>query len=201
METLEMKKELIYFDSEKAQATLESYKEWISETAFALEQAQALLPRELTNEEKEQLLEGGWPSLQKMIGEAYGLPKAKTSVVLDLQGLDGTAAEMAFMNVPSRHAVVGFVITDNGAEISPETIEKVENRHRHYCKNNRQSEALELARTISDLLNQNFERKVITNDERRNTVKALGLYVQMNSAPRSEQIVEPNLRKISQLTL
>lgn len=62
-----------------------------------------------------------------------------------------------------------------------------------------QSKALEFAKSLAKSLNSQYRDNIITDDERRNTVKALSKYIQLNVARRTEQIVEPNPRAIAQL--
>ena len=200
METIEVKKSvLLYVAQERIDATLADYAEKVREVNEAFVEVDKLFPKPLTKEQKEHLLLSGWNGVEELIRTEYGFPNGKVSAILDLEGLDASVAQGAFINVSSWHSAIGFIITDQGVELARETAQKVEERNKHYCKNLRQSKALEFAQLLSESLNSQYRDNIITDDERRNTVKALSKYIQLNVARRTEQIVEPNPRAIAKL--
>lgn len=201
METTQVKKsELLYVAQERTNATLADYADKAREINEAFVEVDNLFPKPLSKEQKESLLLSGWPGVEELIRKEYGFPNGKVSTILDLEGLDASIAQGAFVNVSSWHSAIGFAITDQGVvELKPETIQKIKERNTHRCKNLRQSRALEFAQLLSESLNSQYRDNIITDDERRNTVKALSKYIQLNVARRTEQIVEPNPRAIAQL--
>ncbi|TAI48462.1 hypothetical protein [Flagellimonas allohymeniacidonis] len=199
METTEMKKELLYVNKEGIAKTMEQYQSWAAEANNALNEAQKLLPDQLSIEQKDLLLNQGWSALEQLICHVYGHPKAKVNVVLDLNGLDGSSAMAAFTHVPNRHAAVGFTITENGVEVSPRTIDKVRKRHTHYANNERQIEAFKMAQELCETLNEGFANDVYNLDERTRLVNALRKHVELSPGRKEEQVFVPAVKRIAQL--
>ncbi len=200
MNAIAEKRELLWVNHEGIEKTISSYKAWANEAGSALDEAQKLMPEPLSKEQKEILLEKGWSALEGFIKDAYGFPKATVEWVLDSQGLNGGAAKIAFLHVPARHAAVGFSVTNEGVQVSPETVQKVKNSHHHYVRNKMQSKALKTAKEMCDTLNDAFKDGTISTADRTRLVNALPKLIKLSSASRTKQVFEPAVRKIGQIT-
>ncbi|MDC6366931.1 MULTISPECIES: hypothetical protein [Flavobacteriaceae] len=197
--TIEKKGELLWVDQEAIDKTMISYEAWAKEAEYALDEAQKLLPKELEQEQKELLLNQGWSALEGLIRNAYGFPKATVEFALSSQGLDGSTAKAAFDLVPARHAAVGFKVTGESVIVSPETEQKVKDRHYHYVNNNMQSKALKTAKELCNTLNQAFSEGIIATVDRTRLRNALPKLIKLTSAPQAKQVFEPAARKIGQI--
>lgn len=201
METAtELKREFLYRNDEVIERTIDQYRQWADEANNALQEAEKLLPKPLSKEQKEELLDKGWSALESMIRNEYGFPNGDVDTILKLQGLNGYAAKDILANVPNRcHAVGGFIITDNGLELATDRVEKIKDDNTYFTKNETQSEALKMAESLCDVLNDGFSKGLINYNDRNVLVNALPKLIQLTSARKEDQVFVPNTRKIAQM--
>ncbi|MGB2528370.1 hypothetical protein [Flagellimonas sp. SN16] len=198
--TKQVTREFLYRNDEVIERTIDQYQQWADEASNALNEAGKLLPKPLSKEQKEELLEKGWSALESMIRNEYGFPNGDVDTILKLQGLNGYAAKDALANVPNRyHAVGGFVITDNGLELAPDSVEKIKEGNTFFTKNEMQSEALKMAESLCGVLNDGFNKGLISYNERNVLINALPKLIQLTSARKEDQVFVPNTRKIAQM--
>lgn len=198
-EVLEFKKKFLYKNEKGIEENLKLYEEWRVYLENGLIEAQKLFETPLTAKEKKVILSDGWAGVEQLLREKSQYPKAKVETILDLNGLDGTAAKEALKHAPKRFAAVGYSISANGLKLNDSVRQRAIDGHTYFTQNDKQNDALAIADELADNIELAIKKGIISELDRTKIAQALSSILLPGLVDGQRQLV-PDTEKIRQIS-
>ena len=155
---------LMYVDHERIDATLKSAKEHAERINRGLSQIEDLLETELSDQEKLELLQNGFPYLQQRIKEQFQFPKAPDQFNLESMGKvqEFEQSKSTMSQICAAFQAYDYTVEAGTIVLTSEGNEAITEKNTHYTKNEAQTDAFKLAEKLVKDLNKAKDREWIT---------------------------------------
>lgn len=155
----EYKGKLIYDDTEKSRATIESLEASAKQATENIERVEKTTGLTFTLEEKKRLVSEGETPIMNRLREKFPFPNADDSFNLKAMGLELTGIKQPLAQLPYGFKHNGFYFDGKGAvKIEESKIDEIKVKNRYYTKSPKQDEVFEMAESLAAYLNENMDK-------------------------------------------
>lgn len=128
----------------------------------ALKEAEELLKKKLNDEEKIEILEDRMDEIMAQLRSGFQFKNASDDFNMQSMGIDLTPIKEAFMQCKGKFDNNVLELKDSLVMISEEGKAQIENSGRVYTKSIRQNDVYQMAKKLSENLNEALEKNVIS---------------------------------------
>lgn len=171
---------LMYVNHEKIDGEMKNAKEHAERINSGLAQLEKFLEKDLTDQEKIQLLENGPGYLHEKLKEQFQFPNATDQFNLEAMGKVEEYTRMKHLtsNIHAAFHAYDFEVNDGEVVLSENGSEAIIEKNTHSTQNDAQSEAFKLAEKLVKDLNKAKDKEWITRydlEQVKRSIKIINL--------------------------